>query len=103
MKGRQHTIDGRPALVFEPISRIRSNACGVRSPSRGSSPTSLSADHAAGWEVHLDRLDAHLAGGHLSFAEAAKRVPELHERYAEAFGLDPEPGRRRIAEHLDLG
>ena len=61
------------------------------------------ADQAAGWDVHLDRLGAHLGGGHLSFEEAAKRVPELHERYAQAFGLDPEPGRQRIAEQLDIG
>jgi hypothetical protein len=26
-------------------------------------------------------------------------VPELHERYAERFGLDPEVGRRAFAEH----
>jgi hypothetical protein len=62
----------------------------------------LVANYAAGWEVHFDRLDAHLDGGHLSFDDAAKRVPELHERYAEAFGVDPEPGRRQIAEHLDV-
>jgi hypothetical protein len=24
---------------------------------------------------------------------------ELHERYAERFGLDPEVGRRALAEH----
>jgi uncharacterized protein YndB with AHSA1/START domain len=58
----------------------------------------LGADHAAGWEVHFDRLDAHLAGGFMSFDEALRAVPEVHERYAERFGLDPEVGRRRIAE-----
>jgi uncharacterized protein YndB with AHSA1/START domain len=62
----------------------------------------LSADHAAGWEVHFDRLDAHLAGDHMTFEDAAKRVPELHERYAETFGVDPEPGRERIREHLGV-
>lgn len=67
------------------------------------SDPALGADHAAGWEVHFDRLDARLDGGHLSFANATKRVPELHERYAEAFGIDPVPGRQRIAEHLDVG
>ena len=41
--------------------------------------------------------------GHLSSADAAKRVPELRERCSEAFGVDPEPGRERIAAHLDIG
>ena len=35
-----------------------------------------------------------LAGGMLSESEAMEAFPELHERYAEAFGVDPETGRR---------
>jgi len=55
------------------------------------------AQHAAGWETYLDRLDAHLAGGALSEEDAHGRVGELHERYAARFGQDPGPGRRMIA------
>ena len=57
----------------------------------------LGAQHAAGWEVYLNRLDAHLAGGFLSEEAAHEAAPELHERYAERFGLDPEVGRRMFA------
>jgi uncharacterized protein YndB with AHSA1/START domain len=60
---------------------------------------SLGAQHAAGWETYLKRLDAHLAGGFLSEEDAHKGWPELHESYAESFGLDPEVGRRSFAEH----
>ena len=59
----------------------------------------LGAQHAAGWEVYLNRLDAHLAGRFLSEEEAHEAAPELHERYAERFGLDPEVGRRMFAAH----
>lgn len=57
----------------------------------------LGAQHAAGWEAYLTRLDSHLAGQYLSEEAAHEPVPELHERYAERFGLDPEAGRRMIA------
>jgi uncharacterized protein YndB with AHSA1/START domain len=59
----------------------------------------LAAQHASGWEVYLSRLDAHLAGGFLSEQDAHRAidVADLHERYAERFGLDPEVGRRTIA------
>jgi uncharacterized protein YndB with AHSA1/START domain len=57
----------------------------------------LGAQHAAGWDVYFDRLDAHLAGGFISEVEAHEAFPELHERYAERFGLDPEVGRRNFA------
>src|SRR3954451_13631241 len=60
---------------------------------------SLDAQHAAGWEAYLSRLDAHLDGGFMSEMEAHVPVAELHERYAERFGLDPEVGRRAIAAH----
>jgi uncharacterized protein YndB with AHSA1/START domain len=59
----------------------------------------LGAQHAAGWEIYFNRLDAHLAGGYLSEEEAHDAFPELHERYAETFGLDPEVGRRTFAQH----
>ncbi len=55
------------------------------------------AQHAAGWQAYFARLDAHLAGGSLSEAQAHDLVGELHERYAASFGEDPVPGRRMIA------
>ena len=55
------------------------------------------AQHAAGWETYLDRLEALLAGGALSEEEAHGSIAELHERYAARFGQDPAPGRRMIA------
>ena len=58
---------------------------------------SVGAQHAAGWEAYLARLDAHLAGGFLSEEDAHEGIAERHERYAEAFGLDPEVGRRAFA------
>lgn len=52
------------------------------------------AQHAAGWETYLNRLDAHLAGGFLSEEQAHERFAELHKRYAERFGEDSAAGRR---------
>ena len=60
------------------------------------SDRSFAAQHAAGWETYLNRLDAHLAGGFLSEEEAHTAFPELHERYAESFDSDPAPGRSRV-------
>jgi uncharacterized protein YndB with AHSA1/START domain len=57
----------------------------------------IAAQTAAGWETYLSRLEPHLAGGYLSEAEAHgswDRWEELHERYAERFGVDPTPGRK---------
>jgi hypothetical protein len=56
------------------------------------------AQHAAGWETYFKRLDAHLAAGYLSEEDAHRDIAELHEAYAERFGLDPAVGRRAIAE-----
>ena len=55
------------------------------------------AQHAAGWEAYLDRLQALLAGGHLSEEAGHASIAERHERYAQRFGQDPQPGRRAIA------
>ncbi|HEX8632329.1 MAG TPA: SRPBCC domain-containing protein [Catenuloplanes sp.] len=57
----------------------------------------LAAQHAAGWESYLSRLEPHLAGGHLSEEEAHGSWEDVHERYAERFGVDPTPGRRFAA------
>lgn len=51
------------------------------------------AQTATGWHTYLARLDALLAGAELSEQEAHRGWGEVHERYAAAFGVDPEPGR----------
>ena len=48
----------------------------------------LGAQHAAGWEIYFNRLDAHLAGGFLSEEEAHEAVAELQRGYADQFRLD---------------
>jgi len=57
----------------------------------------VGAQHAAGWDVYLERLDVALAGGALDEEAAHGPIAELHERHAAAFGLDPARGRRTIA------
>jgi uncharacterized protein YndB with AHSA1/START domain len=57
----------------------------------------LAAQTATGWHTYLSRLEPHLAGGFLSEDEAHEGWAELHERYAERFGVDPTPGRRFAA------
>lgn len=59
----------------------------------------LAAQTAAGWETYLSRLDPHLRGEHLTEEMAHEQWAEIHERYAEDFGVDPEPGRK-FAEAL---
>lgn len=54
------------------------------------------AQHAAGWEAYLNRLEAHLGGGHLSEEQAHEPIGEVHELYANSFGVDPAPGRSTI-------
>jgi uncharacterized protein YndB with AHSA1/START domain len=55
------------------------------------------AQTAAGWDTYLSRLEPHLAGGYLSEEDAHRPWEELHERYAEQFGVDPTPGRQFLA------
>lgn len=57
------------------------------------------AQTAAGWDAYLSRLEPHLAGGFLSEEQAHAPWEEVHEHYAERFGVDPAPGRRFIAAH----
>jgi uncharacterized protein YndB with AHSA1/START domain len=61
------------------------------------------AQHAAGWEVHFGRLDSLLAGSPKGADEAMGPWAEIHERYAEEFGLDPEVGRRALAAYDEGG
>lgn len=54
---------------------------------------------AAGWDRCFARLDALFAGVPLSEEDSLALWPDVHERYAEAFGVDPEVGRAAYAEH----
>jgi uncharacterized protein YndB with AHSA1/START domain len=57
----------------------------------------LAAQTAAGWEAYFSRLEPHLAGGFLPEAQAHEPWEDVHEHYAERFGVDPTPGRRFVA------
>jgi uncharacterized protein YndB with AHSA1/START domain len=57
----------------------------------------LAAQTATGWETYFSRLDPHLAGEYLSEEDAHKPWEEIHEQYAESFGVDPTPGREFAA------
>ncbi len=62
-----------------------------------SNDRTLAAQTATGWEAYFSRLEPHLAGDFLSEEEAHEPWGEIHERYAERFGVDPTPGRRFAA------
>jgi uncharacterized protein YndB with AHSA1/START domain len=64
-------------------------------------PRDHAADYASGWHFHLDRLNAHLGGQPLSDADPANLVA-LNDDYARRFGVDPEVGRRVIAEYYGV-
>ena len=57
----------------------------------------LTAQTATGWETYFSRLEPHLAGEHISEEVSHEEWAEMHERYAERFGVDPAPGRRFAA------
>jgi uncharacterized protein YndB with AHSA1/START domain len=57
----------------------------------------LAAQTATGWETYFSRLEPHLAGEYLSEEVAHKQWAEIHELYAERFGVDPAQGRRFAA------
>jgi len=57
------------------------------------------ARSAAGWDRVFARLGGLLDGRPMGEKESLEAWPEVHERYAEAFGVDPEVGRRAFAGH----
>jgi uncharacterized protein YndB with AHSA1/START domain len=57
------------------------------------------ARSAAGWDRCFARFEALLVGDPMSEADSLAEWPEVHDRYAERFGVDPELGRRAYAEH----
>ncbi len=54
---------------------------------------------AAGWDRSFARLDGLLAGTPIDERAALELWPEIHERYAESFGVDPELGQRSYLQH----
>lgn len=59
----------------------------------------VAARTAAGWDRCLARFDARLAGTDLDEAASLVLWPVVHERLAEAYGVDPEIGRAAFAAH----
>ena len=56
------------------------------------------ARDGAGWHSCFARFDALLADAPMSEAESLRTWPDLHERYAVEFGVDPELGRKAFAQ-----
>ena len=84
--GEQYSFDLAPAddgcrLIFIHVFDDRTRA----------------AQTAAGWDAYLSRLEPLLDGGHLSEEAAHQPWEQVHERYAESFGIDPTPGREFLA------
>jgi Activator of Hsp90 ATPase homolog 1-like protein len=57
------------------------------------------ARSAAGWDRCVARLEALLGGAALDERESLTLWPDIHERDAADFGVDPEVGRRAFAAH----
>jgi hypothetical protein len=55
------------------------------------------ARDAAGWDRCFARLSAVLAGTPMAEDESLRHWPEVHERYAEHFGVDPALGREAFS------
>jgi uncharacterized protein YndB with AHSA1/START domain len=60
----------------------------------------LAARTGAGWHRCFARFDALLAGHPMDTDASLDAWADVHERYAEAFGVDPEIGRAAIAGYL---
>jgi hypothetical protein len=57
------------------------------------------ARDAAGWDRCFLRFAALLDGSPMNEEDSLAGWPEVHERYAERFGVDPELGRKAFADH----
>ena len=85
---------GPSTLRFE----LEPDGDGCRLVFMDSLPREESAKNAAGWEVCLADLESRLAGQD-SDGLSQDHWSELHEHYAERFGVDPEVGRRAMREY----
>jgi uncharacterized protein YndB with AHSA1/START domain len=59
----------------------------------------MAALTGAGWDRCFARLDTVLAGQTMSYDDSLTAWPEVHERLAAAWGIDPAAGRALFAEH----
>jgi uncharacterized protein YndB with AHSA1/START domain len=59
----------------------------------------VAARTAAGWDRCFTRLEALFAGHPMDERTSLELWPDVHERYAERFGVDPEIGRSAYAAH----
>jgi uncharacterized protein YndB with AHSA1/START domain len=85
---------GPSTLRFE----LEPDGDGCRLVFMDSLPREESAKNAAGWEVCLADLESLLAGE--DAAGLSEEVwSELHEHYADRFGVDPEVGRRAMRQY----
>jgi uncharacterized protein YndB with AHSA1/START domain len=85
---------GPSVLRFE----LEADGEGCRLIFTDSLPREEAAKNAAGWEVCLEHLEASLADKEPA-EPPEDHWSELHERYAERFGVDPEVGRRAMREY----
>jgi uncharacterized protein YndB with AHSA1/START domain len=89
---------GTSALRFE----LEPDGEGCRLIFTDTLPREESAKNAAGWEVCLDSLEATLAGEEPG-ETGGDHWSELHERYADRFGVDPEVGRQAMRDYGTTG
>lgn len=82
---------GTSALRFE----LEPDGDGCRLTFTDTLPREESAKNAAGWEVCLANLEALLGGGRRP-DPGEDDWSELHEDYADRFGVDPEVGREAM-------
>jgi uncharacterized protein YndB with AHSA1/START domain len=87
---------GTSVLQFE----LEPDGDGCRLVFMDSLPREESAKNAAGWEVCLERLEARLAGGQPE-QRPDDHWSELHDYYADTFGVDPEIGHKAMREHAE--
>jgi uncharacterized protein YndB with AHSA1/START domain len=89
---------GPSTLRFE----LEPDGDGCRLVFTDSLPREESAKNAAGWEVCLADLESRLAGEDPA-GRSEDVWTELHEHYAERFGVDPEVGLRAMREYGEKG
>jgi uncharacterized protein YndB with AHSA1/START domain len=84
---------GEQILRFE----LKPDGDGTRLVFTHALPRAETAKTAAGWQLRLVLLEARLAGEPEPGFDQAQWI-ELHEGYADQFGVDPEEGRRALRE-----
>ena len=85
---------GTSVLRFE----LEPDGDGTRLVFMDSLPRAESAKNAAGWQVCLENLEALLAGEEPG-EPGGDHWSELHEAYADRWGVDPEVGRQAMRDY----